>query len=50
MKYTVTAEQIMLDLETLTDGIFEAKTEREGNSLVLTFSNGQTFRIAVLPV
>ncbi len=46
-KYNVTAEQIAIDLETLTDGIFEAVTERRNHFLVLTFTNGQRFRIIV---
>ena len=47
MKYSVTVDQILSDLETLTDGIFEAETERGETELLLAFSNGQTFRIRV---
>lgn len=49
-KYNVTAEEILLDLEMLTDGIFEAETEREEGSLLLKFTNGLSFRITVQPL
>ena len=47
MKYTVTVDELLNDLETMTDGIFDAETTRGENELVLVFSNGQTFRIRV---
>ena len=47
MKYSVTVDQILSDLETLMDGIFEAEIKRSEAELLLTFSNGQTFRIRV---
>lgn len=46
-KYHVTAEQIVRDLEVLTDGIFEAKTEKGETCLLLSFSNGQKVGIFV---
>ncbi len=48
-KYEVTKEQILLDLKLLTDGIFEADVKEEDGTLVLVFTNGQTFRILVEP-
>ena len=47
MKYTVTVGELLNDLETMADGIFDAETTRRENELVLVFSNGQTFRIRV---
>ncbi len=46
-KYDVTEEQIVTDLELLTDGVFEAETERSGNALLLSFTNGRRFRVTV---
>ena len=46
-KYHVTAEQIIRDLEVLTDGIFEAETKKGETFLLLSFSNGQKFGIFV---
>ena len=48
-KYEVTKEQILLDLKLLADGIFEAEIKEKGGTLVLSFTNGQTFRILVEP-
>ena len=46
-KYVVTTGKILNDLEALTEGIFEAESVREEDALVLTFTNGQVFRIRV---
>ena len=47
MKYVVTTGKILNDLEALTEGIFEAESVREEDALLLTFTNGQVFRIRV---
>ena len=49
-KYKITVEQILLDLRLLSDGIFEAEIAEESDALVLSFTNGQTFRIFVEPL
>ena len=46
-KYEVTKEQILLDLKTLTDGIFEAEIAEADGALILRFTNGQVFRLCV---
>ena len=48
-KYEVTKEQILLDLKLLADGIFEAEISEKDGVLVLSFTNGRIFRIAVEP-
>ena len=48
-KYEVTKEQILSDLKLLTDGIFEAEITEKDGTLVLSFTNGQIFRIVVEP-
>ncbi len=46
-KYVVTKEQLMLDLMLLAEGIFEGELGQSGGGLLISFTNGQQFRIAV---
>lgn len=46
-KYEVTTAQILRDIESLIDGIFEAETEKTGECILLNFTNGRQFLISV---
>lgn len=44
-KYTVEKEDILFDLELLTE-VFEGETSRAGDGLEVCFSNGQIFELS----
>ena len=44
-KYTVTKEDLLLDLRLMSDGVFEGEVREENCALVIKFTNGQTFRV-----
>ena len=46
-KYTVTKEDILLDLTLLTDGIFDGEVARIKDGLEVWLSNGQVFALIV---
>ena len=46
-KYSLTADELCLDLLTLMDGIFEATVKKQADAIELLFTNGQRFRIGI---
>ena len=47
MKYTVTKEDILLDLLLLTDGLFDGEVVRVSDALEVRFAGGQVFLLSV---
>ena len=46
-KWTVSPDDISLDLEVLASDCFRGKLVNNGNGLILTFDNGQKFSIEI---
>ena len=45
MNYKVRKEELLFSLRLLADGIFDGEVMEEGGTLVISFRNGQEFRI-----